>query len=332
MDEHIAKGITTICGSAEDQNTWIYRLNDTGVYVHEARIDSVTPNREKTTIVQITDVHLNDTNRDDEYDEEVMYTKQCRHWNADGVSVAALKKAMDYAKDYDRTVITGDTLDYLSCGAMELMQKYIWDADPECIAALGGHEMTKQMETNLPDKLPLAKRQAILEKFWKHDMYYYSEVLHDNVMIIQLDNGCHRYWDFQIPKLIADLKKARANGYTVLVFQHEPVCTGRPEDAEYPSYYVWADCTSTRNFYDKCIGYEPKSDEATMKVYKLITESADIVRGIFCGHYHTCFYMEIEGSYTDKSGETHRKTIPQYLLECNVYDGYPGHVLKITVE
>jgi len=42
--------------------------------------------------------------------------------------------------------------------------------------------------------------------------------------------------------------------------------------------------------------------------------------------------MEVEGSYLDKAGVRKRKTIPQYVLECNVYDGYTGHVLKITVE
>lgn len=323
--------ITTICGSQEDENTWIYQINKSGVYVRETNIESVTPNREKTTIVQITDVHLNDTNIEDESDEEIMYTKQCRSWNANGISVKALQNAMEYAKPFDRTVITGDTLDYLSCGAMELMQKYIWEADPNCVVTLGGHDVTKQMQTKRPNSLPLSERQAILEKFWKHDMYYFSEVLHDNVMIIQLDNGCHRYWDFQIPKMERDLKKARENGYTVLVFQHEPICTGRSEDKHFPSFYVWEDCEPYANFYDACIGYEQTSDVPTMKIYRMITENADIIRGIFCGHEHTSFYTEVEGTYTDSSGIIHRKTIPQYLLECNVYEGYTGHVLKITV-
>lgn len=323
--------ITTICGSPEAENTWIYQINDTGLYVREAHIESVTPNREKTTIVQITDVHLNDTNADDETDEEIMYTKQCRTWNANGISVKALRSAMEYAKKYDRTVITGDTLDYLSYGAMELMQKYIWDADPNCIVTLGGHDVTKQMQTKRPNKLPLSERQAILEQFWRHDMYYFSEVIHDNVMLIQLDNGCHRYWDFQIPKLEKDLAAARENGYTVLIFQHEAICTGRPEDKAVPSFYVWEDCEPYANFYDTCVGYAPASDAPTMAIYRLITENADIVRGIFCGHEHSSYYMEIEGTYTDKDGKVHRKTIPQYLLECNVYEGYTGHVLKITV-
>ena len=332
MNKNPEEKITTICGCPEQPDTWIYQIGDNGVYVREAHIDSVTPGRKKTEIVQITDIHLNYVNSEDEEDEEVMYTKQCRKWNADGISVTALAKAMDYAKGYDRTVITGDVLDYLSCGAIELMQKYIWDVDSECIVAIGGHDITKQMQTRLPDKLPLEERQKIVQSAWKHDIFYHSEVINENVMIIQLDNGCRRYWDFQIPKLEADLRKARENGYTVLIFQHEAISTLKEEDKEYPSFYVWQDCGPTENFYDNCVGHESISDEATMTVYKLITGNADIIRGLFCGHYHTSFYMEVEGSYVDENGNTHKKSIPQYVLECNVYDDYKGHVLKITVE
>lgn len=326
------KDITEICGSSDNINTWIYRDNKTGVYVREAYIESITPVDKKTEIIQITDVHLNYTDADDEDDEEVMYTKQCRLWNADGISVKALVNAMEYAKGYDRTVITGDTLDYLTKGSMKLMQKYIWDADPECIVTLGGHDITKQMQTRRPDKLPLSQRQAIVQDFWKHDIFYSSEILNNNVMIIQMDNSCGCYWETQVSKLEKDLKTARKKGYTVLIFQHEAISTGRKEDEEYKAFYVWADCGETENFYNNCIGNKPDSDEASIAVYKLITENADIIRGLFCGHYHTSYYMEVEGSFVDENGIRKRKTIPQYVLECNVYEGYTGHVLKITVE
>lgn len=324
--------ITTITGSPEDLDRWIYRQNDTGVFVHEVKIDAVSPGRKRTDIVQITDVHLNYTNTEDEKDEEVMYTRQCRRWNAGGVSAKALENAMRCAKGCDRIVITGDTLDYLSCGAMELMQKYIWDAEPDCIVALGGHDTTKQMETHIPDKLPLKERLEILQKFWKHDIYYFSEVINDNVMIIQLDNSQHKYWDFQIPKLERDLKRARGCGYTVLIFQHEPICTGKREDAVVYPYYRWPDNRPVDNFYDKCICCEENSDAATMGVYRLITGNADIVRGIFCGHYHASFYTEVEGSFVGADGKTYRRSIPQRMLECNVYDGYTGHIARITVK
>lgn len=95
------QGITTICGSPEDKTTWIYQISSSGVYVREANIKSVTPNRRKTTIVQITDVHLSDTNAADEADEEIMYTRQCRTWCANGASVKALCSAMEYAGQFE---------------------------------------------------------------------------------------------------------------------------------------------------------------------------------------------------------------------------------------
>lgn len=326
------ENITTICGSPDNPNTWIYQLNDTGMYVRETFIDSVTPADTQTTIIQIADVHLNYTNDEDKNNEEVMYTKQCRKWNAGAASVKALKTVMEYAKDYDQTVITGDTLDYLSCGALELMDKYIWDVDPNCLVTLGGHDVTRQMQTGMPDKTPLSERQAILEKRWKHDIYYTSKVINDNVMIIQLDNGCSRYWDCQVDKLEKDLKTARQNGYTVLIFQHEVISTRRPEDKNHKSFYVWYDCSPTDNFYDEAIGYDLSEDNATTKVYNMILGNADIIRGIFCGHYHTSHYMELDGTYKDADGNIISKKIPQYVLECNVYCNYEGHVLKITVK
>ncbi|MBR0278058.1 MAG: hypothetical protein IJQ50_06335 [Clostridia bacterium] len=327
MNNH--ENITTIFGSPDDLNTWIYQLNDTGMYVRETEIESVKPTDKPTTIIQITDVHLNYVNKDDENDEEVMYTKQCRVWNKDGASVKALNTAMEYAKDYDQTIITGDILDYLSCGAKELMEKYIWQKNPNVLCAVGGHDLTKQMQTKRPNKLSIEERYAIVQKDWKHDVKYTSKVINDNVLAIVLDNSHGKYFDCQVEPFKKDIALAREKGYTVLIFEHEPISTLRPEDENYRSFYVWFDCGEEDDFY-KVTGYNP--DEPTKEIYDTIVSNADIIRGIFCGHYHTSHYIEIDGTYKDENGKIIPKKIPQYLLECNVYDNYEGHVMKITVK
>lgn len=324
---------TTIVGDPSDPQGWIYQKED-GMFVREARFQSRKPHTKPVRILHFTDVHLNWTNEQDLANEEVMYTKQCRKWNADGASVKALEKAMRYAEGFDQTVITGDVLDYLSCGAMELMDKYIWDKDPDVMVALGGHELTRQMQTGRPDMTALEDRQALLEAFWRHDMYYFSKVLGDKVMLIQLDNSCHKYWDHQVKKLAKDIGRARQNGWIVLIFQHEPISTGKPEDVD-------SICTlressgagNTRNFYCKyCVGHIGESDRPTREVYRLLTENADVVKGIFCGHSHSAYFMEVLGSYEDKDGNRHEAMIPQYVEEGLVYDNYVGHVMEITVE
>ena len=280
-------------------------------------------------IMQLSDLHINYVNEKDLQDEELAYTSQCRVWNANAACVPAIEKAMKYAVRYDQTIITGDTLDYLSEGAIELMQKCIWDVDPEALIALGGHDQEKQMQTKLPEKTSLEERRAILRKAWKHDISYTSKLIKDKVLAIVMDNGNHQYYEEQVDKLARDIALAREKNYVVLIFQHEAICTGYPEESKKKAFRVYDG--EYRNFYDGCIGYDLSGDTPTTRVYKLLTENADVVRGLFCGHHHSAFYTEVKGSYIDEKGVKKFRNIPQPVLTPSVYDDYAGHVMKITV-
>ena len=325
--------ITTICGNPDYLPGWIYQKED-GMFVRKAVFQSKKTNTNPVKILNFADVHLNYTNEEDLKNEEVNYTKQCRSWNADGVSVKALEKAMKYGEKFDRIVITGDVMDYLTCGSMELMDQYIWKKDPNTIVALGGHELTRQMQTGRPNMTTLEERQTVVEKFWRHDMYYFSEVLGDKVMIIQLDNSCHRYWDSQIEKLANDIFFARKHNFIILIFQHEGISTGKPEDAKNVFAIRESDGAGNNiNFYNNhVVGHIGESDKATREVYKLLTENADVIKGFFCGHYHSAYYTVVKGSYLDRDGERQEVLIPQYAVEGLIYDDYVGHVMEITVE
>ena len=329
----VEEKMTTICGSLDDLPRWIGQKED-GMFVRKAIFKSNKSDTKPVRILNFADVHLNYTNEEDFENEEVMYSKERRTWNADAASVPALIKAMKYGEQFDRVVITGDVMDYLTCGCMELMDKYIWEKDPNVIVTLGGHELTRQMQTGRPNMTTLEERQAIVEKHWRHDMYYLSEVLGDKVMLIQLDNSCHRYWDFQIEKLSRDIELAREKGYIVLVFQHEGISTGKLEDAKNVFAIRESDGAGNNiNFYNNhVVGHIGESDKATREVYKLLTENADVIKGFFCGHYHSAYYTEVKGSYLDANGERKEALIPQYAVEGLIYDDYVGHVMEITVE
>lgn len=329
----VEEKMTTICGSLDDLPRWIGQKED-GMFVRKAIFKSNKSDTKPVRILNFADVHLNYTNEEDFENEEVMYSKERRTWNADAASVPALIKAMKYGEQFDRVVITGDVMDYLTCGCMELMDKYIWEKDPNVIVTLGGHELTRQMQTGRPNMTTLEERQAIVEKHWRHDMYYLSEVLGDKVMLIQLDNSCHRYWDFQIEKLSRDIELAREKGYIVLVFQHEGISTGKLEDAKNVFAIRESDGAGNNiNFYNNhVVGHIGESDKATREVYKLLTENADVIKGFFCGHYHSAYYTEVKGSYLDANGERKEAIIPQYAVEGLIYDDYVGHVMEITVE
>lgn len=67
-------------------------------------------------------------------------------------------KSVVNAKD-----IYGDTLDYLSHGAMEIMQREIWDRYPQAMAS---HDMTRKMQGKVIDPTPREEREKILQDFW----------------------------------------------------------------------------------------------------------------------------------------------------------------------
>lgn len=321
------KNYITVTGSPDKPETWIYK-NESGMYIRRAEFTGRKPGTAPIKILHFTDVHLNCTNAEDEKNEEIMYTKKFRHWNENAASVKVLVKAMDYAENFDKTVITGDVLDFMSYGAMELMDKYIWERDPNITVTLGNHEYVRQMETDRQDATPLESRLEILKKFWRHDMFYTSEVLGDKVMIINLDNSLARYWDFQAEKLKKDIERAKREKLIILIFQHEAISTGKPEDACVKALIT---CDGAQDDFYNIAGSPKNTDSATAAVYELITKNADVVKGLFCGHYHSGYYTEVKAEFSDENG-THDAVIPQYIEEGLVYNDYAGHVMEITVK
>ena len=67
-------------------------------------------------------------------------------------------------------------------------------------------------------------------------------------------------------------------------------------------------------------------------MYELITSSADVIRGIFVGHMHSAFWMEVKAHYIDAAGHRVEASIPQPVLEGNPYDSGCGHIMRIYVK
>ena len=313
------------CGAVK-----VYRLEQTGQYIFEIEIESGLGG-EPCEIDQITDIHLNYVSVADEEDKEVMGTRKCRTWNKEGESVKSAIKAMDAAKYADQTVITGDVLDFLSLGGLSLMKKHILDRDPEVLVTLGGHELTKQMQTGLPDETSLEERYAILAKVWPHDMFYHSKDICGKVIAVCLDNSRGLFCECQIEKLKADIKRAREENKIILIFAHEPIATHKYEGA-IPALWEMRGAHKSFDFDgETTIGAKQSDDEVTRRVYSLITENADVVRGFFCGHRHSAFYTEINATYTDERG-IHNKPIPQWVEPGNPYLNHSGIVTRIIVK
>ena len=308
----------------------VYRLGYTGQYIFEFEIDSGLGG-EPCEIDQITDIHFNYVSIADEADKEVMGTRAVRKWNREGESVKSAIKAMDVAAYADQTVITGDLLDFLSKGCIDLMKKHILERDPDVLVTLGGHELTKQMETYLPDETPMEERYAMLAEVWPHDMFYHSKEVGGKVIAVCLDNSRGLFCECQIEKLECDIKKARDEKKIILIFAHEPIATHKYEGA-IPAMWEMKGAGKAFDFDgENCVGAKSSDDEATKKVYSLITENADVIKGFFCGHRHSAFYTEISASYEDENGK-HQATIPQWVEPGNPYLDHAGMVTRIIVK
>lgn len=316
-------------GSADDLDTYVYG-NVGDVFIRETVIEGRKPGTDPVEIVQISDTHFNLVNEYDlsEANPAVMSTKIYRTWLANGASQPNAIRAMEYARYADQTVVTGDILDYLSYGCKELTIKNLFRKDTDIMACLGGHDVTRVMQGKVSDPSSYESRIEWLRKFWPHDVYYSSKVVKDKVMCVALDNGMGKYFEEQATKLAADIEKARREGLVILIFEHEPLCTHNPEDHEIHPFLSYAADGLTNSFDNDCIGKDGTSG-ATLAVYNLIRNNADVVRGVFCGHYHGDYITHILGSYTDEAGNKVEKTIPQYVLTANAYG--TGHVMKITV-
>lgn len=303
---------------------------ENGVVLRDIVIDS-GKGGDPIEIIQLTDVHINYCNEEDLTDPVLKDEYKDRWLNHFGVK-AKLERCLSYAREADQLVITGDLFDYLSLGILEKAKEYVFDPFPNVLVAPGNHDPMEKTQQNRT----LAERLEVLKEAWPHDIYYESRVLGEKVMLIVMDNATMvsevdgvkigSFHESQVPLLEADLTLAREKGYSVLLFYHVPISTGNPEDRNVKALLVGDSKITVINFFDKdkCIGR--MSSGASKKVYDLIVNNADLIKGTFCGHHHSDFYTEIYGRGIDGS----IVTIPQYVVTGVPY--YNGNVMRITVK
>ena len=312
-------------------NEWRYVTEPNGITVREVSFDTARGG-EPITVLHLTDLHFNYCNQQDidEADPVLMSTLANRKWLANGASVPAVQKLLQYGKDAEQIVITGDIFDYLSHGCIELAKTHLFEpCGDRLMASLGNHEAVRKMQGVVDDPTTFESRLAILQENWCNDIYYSSKVLGDKVMLIQMDDSTQfdttgrSFWNCQIDPLERDLARARENQWIVLLFFHNKLSTGNPADKLLRSSMVGDKNTEYCDFYN----YYARSDSegASGVIYNMIVNSADVIKGCFCGHHHSDFYTEILA----KTPDGRETVIPQYCMMASIYG--QGHALKITV-
>ena len=311
-------------------NYWKYKMVD-GVVVREVVIDT-GKGGEDVEIVQLTDVHINYCTEEDLQDPVLKSTHASQTWLRDFGVKNNLQRCLNYAKSADQIVITGDLMSYLSKGGLQKIKEYIFDPYPTVMACLGNHDSIKKCGGTVAETTDITTRLKELEDNWIHDVYYESRVFGDKVMVIAMDNGAQLdavgkqgvFWDSQVELLRGDLATARANGYAVLLFYHVPISTANTKYQKVQSTFIGDKNNDTFNFFTYGVGYSSTGPDK--KIYELIVNNGDIIKGAFCGHLHSDFYTEIAAKTPDGG----RTVIPQYVLCAVPYN--EGHALKIIVK
>ncbi len=320
-EKYFAVPMNAVQGTEDDPIRCIYQRADNFLSVRKITVEAKRHGK-PIDICQITDLHFNILDCEDfaENDPCVISTYENRLWLRGGVSLQNAIRAIEYGTFCDQLVVTGDILDYYSHGALSYTKKYLWDACPDAIACLGGHDVTRQMQGTVADTMPMEEKLRGLQEIWGHDIQYYSRLLDGRVMAIQMNNDCGAYTARQIELLSDDLELARKMEYTVLLFQHEPFATCDPRDTSVENIRV-GDGSSWRDYCNNGVGHFGDIENAVF-VRELVLAYSDVVRGIFCGHMHNDVYTELKSP----SG----CTIPQHILTANAYQN--GSVLHITVK
>lgn len=330
-EAYLNQSKTTVLGSSDDLTTWIYSLDDSNIRIREAVFDS-GKGGEPAEIIQLTDVHFNALNEQDYIDNNptVISSYEKHTAGQNGTHLERAVRCMEYANMYyDQTIITGDNMSFQTWGGIQQIKEALWGADPSAMITLGNHDMMQRMSGLYPETTSLESRYSTLQENWRHDIYYSSRVIKDKVMVVQMDNSLSYYWEGQAEKLAADIEKARENGYIILIFQHVPLMTNNSEYSEVRPMITNDDTIvydySVNDGFD---GIRTNRDDVTTEVYNLITSNADVIKGLFHGHYHLDLYSEVKATEPDGT-ET---VIPQYGANTTAYNSGVGSALKITVK
>lgn len=329
----------TVGGDPNDENSFkhVYEIEGNGLQVREVNIypnDYVEgeTEREPLVVVQTSDLHFNYVSEEDfkEANPSIMSTYKGRTAFRDTVPAAI--NALRYAYTADAMVTTGDVIDFLSLGSMELTKKYLFDTYPYMLASLGNHEGTRVCQQpegeKAPDPTTLESRHEILQTIWNSDIFYSSQLVGDRVLLIQLEDGtASTFWDVQVEPFKADLELAREKGYTVLLFFHIPLRTYNPNETavdQLENTTGRSDKSGVRNFTTEGIG---RATDASKAIFGLIAENSDIIKGMFTCHTHSPYYSEFAAEIDENGVVT--KVVPQYTMTATAYG--KGSATKIII-
>ena len=177
--------------------------------------------------------------------------------------VGYLEDAMEYSKQFDCTVITGDVLDLVFERSKDEARRIL--AGKDYMFCAGNHEFCKH---GVPETFATRKQLAEeVQPIFRGNMFFESRIV-GGVNIITVDNSYLLFTEEQLDLLKAEV----ARGLPILLFCHCPL----NDRWKNPDYY--ASSSFQRGATDEMI-------EIGCRVVRYIEEEP-LIKAIFAGHYH----------------------------------------------
>ncbi len=216
-------------------------------------------------ILHITDIHISFA---DDRDEEKwlefaahrreIFFKEGRRPERDPAGY--LIEAMEYAKEFDCTVITGDLIDFNSYANYDAATEIL--AGKDYMFTPGSHEFCPN---NFERK---AERWDEMQQLFRGDMEFESRLV-GGVNVITMDNSYYVWTQKQFDMLKAEVSR----GYPILLFSHVPY-----------------DCPFLTHEQTGIVPPEG-AKELTVEMNEYI-KNQPLIKGIFTGHYHRLEYVQ----------------------------------------
>lgn len=229
-------------------------------------------------ILHITDVHLSLA---DERNENMIeyaagrrdvFFREAKFPERDPVGY--LQEAMEYSKNFDCTVFTGDVVDFNTYKNYDVAKEIL--AGRDYMFAAGNHEFTPK-----PGIDSYALRDSTKDYIQSHfrgDMFFESRTV-GGVNVVTADNGFTTWTEKQYEQLKAEVAK----GLPILLFTHVPI----------ESNLLKSECYNRDIIFNRMGGTEADI-EISVKVMKYLAEEPLFV-GFCGGHWHNNAVLDFCG-------------------------------------
>lgn len=250
-------------------------------------------------ILHLTDAHLSIADDQDiewcmqrAADRRNVFFKEAQFPERDPVGY--LEEAMEYAKDFDCTVFTGDIMDHAFHGSEVIAQKIL--AGKDYMFCFGNHEYYKYIAPGkFTDDFPSVLEEV--QSFFRGNLYFESRIV-GGVNIVCANNGAVQWTEEMLPLLEAEVAK----GLPILLFCHCPL----NDKMRSPNYGLNPDGTDTEERIKKCA--------ISAKIVEYIANEP-LIKATFAGHYHFNATESLNGKTTYILGGLFKGIVGEIIVD-----------------